>query len=156
MGVDIVGDPHREDDDGYNWTRLRYARQITDVVPGSVVVMGSRIGTYLAKVVAWDFEVSDDDPIVTLDLLPVTPDAVERALARSRTSAARRRQPGTKLRYDLSSGSAETHELTGELGAAPSRQRHPGGGRQLTGELFDLGHHQRGERLGAGPSVCDP
>ena len=88
MGVDIVGDPHREDDDGYNWTRLRYARQITDVVPGSVVVMGSRIGTYLAKVVAWDFEVSDDDPIVTLDLLPVTPEAVERALARSRTSAA--------------------------------------------------------------------
>ena len=88
MGVDIVGDPHREDDDGYNWTRLRYARQITDVVPGSVVVMGSRIGTYLAKVVAWDFEVSDDDPIVTLDLLPVTPDAVERALARSRISAA--------------------------------------------------------------------
>lgn len=88
MGVDIVGDPHREDDDGYNWTRLRYARSVTDVVPGSVVVMGSRIGNYLAKVVAWDFEVSDDDPIVTLDLLPVTPDAVERALARRRTSAA--------------------------------------------------------------------
>ncbi|HWB70715.1 MAG TPA: hypothetical protein VG452_00730 [Egibacteraceae bacterium] len=87
MGVDIVGDPHREDDEGYNWTRLRYARNIADVAPGSVVVMGSRIGTYLAKVVAWDFEVSDDDPIVTLDLLPVTPDAVQRALARSRTSA---------------------------------------------------------------------
>jgi hypothetical protein len=50
--------------------------------------MGSRVGTYLAKVVAWDFEVSDDDPIVTLDLLPVTPDAVQRALARSRTPAA--------------------------------------------------------------------
>jgi len=50
--------------------------------------MGSRVGTYLAKVVAWDFEVSDDDPIVTLDLLPVTPDAVKRALARIRTSAA--------------------------------------------------------------------
>lgn len=88
MGVDIVGDPHREDDDGYNWTRLRYARNIADVTPGSVVVMGSRVGTYLAKVVAWDFKVSDDDPIVTLDLLPVTPDAVQRALARSRTSAA--------------------------------------------------------------------
>ncbi len=28
--------------------------------------MGSGVGTYLAKVVAWDFEVSDDDPIVTL------------------------------------------------------------------------------------------
>ncbi len=76
MGVDIVGDPHREDDDGYNWTRLRYTRSVGDVTPGSVVVMGSRVGTYLAKVVAWDFEVSDDDPIVTLDLLPVTPDAV--------------------------------------------------------------------------------
>lgn len=88
MGVDIVGDPHREDDDGHNWTRLRYARNVADVTPGSVVVMGSRVGTYLAKVVAWDFEVSDDDPIVTLDLLPVTPEAVQRALARSRTSAA--------------------------------------------------------------------
>lgn len=88
MGVDIVGDPHREDDEGYNWTRLRYARNVNDVTPGSVVVMGSRVGTYLAKVVGWDFEVSDDDPIVTLDLLPVTPEAVQRALARSRTSAA--------------------------------------------------------------------
>jgi len=88
MGVDLVGDPHREDDEGYNWTRLRYARNVAEVTPGSVVVMGSRVGTYLARVVAWDFEVSDDDPIVTLDLLPVTPEAVQRALARSRTSAA--------------------------------------------------------------------
>ena len=88
MGVDIVGDPHREDDDGYNWTRLHYARNVADVTPGSVVVMGSRVGTYLARVVAWDFEVSDDDPVVTLDLLPVTPEAVQRALSRSRTSAA--------------------------------------------------------------------
>lgn len=88
MGVDIVGDPHREDDEGYNWTRLRYARNVNDVTPGSVVVLGGRVGTYLAKVVGWDFEVSDDDPIVTLDLLPVTPEAVQRALARSRTSAA--------------------------------------------------------------------
>lgn len=88
LGVDIVGDPHREDDQGYNWTRLRYARNVGDVTPGSVVVMGSRVGTYLAKVVAWDFEVSDDDPIVTLDLLPVTPAAVQRALARNRTPAA--------------------------------------------------------------------
>ncbi len=88
MGVDLIGDPHREDDEGYNWTRLRYARNVGDVTPGSVVLMGSRVGTYLAKVVAWDFEVSDDDPIVTLDLLPVTPDAVQRALARHRTSAA--------------------------------------------------------------------
>jgi hypothetical protein len=45
--------------------------------------MGSSIGRYLAKVIAWDFEVSDDDPIVTLELLPVTPESVERALARS-------------------------------------------------------------------------
>lgn len=84
MGVDIVGDPHREDNEGFNWTRLRLARNVADVVPGSTVVMGSSIGRYLAKVVAWDFEVSEDDPIVTLELLPVTPDSVEQALAGSR------------------------------------------------------------------------
>jgi hypothetical protein len=88
MGVDIVGDPHRENDEGLNWTLLSYSRNVADVVPGSAVVMGSPIGQYLAKVVAWDFEVSDEDPIVVLDLLPVTPKSVEDALARSRTSAA--------------------------------------------------------------------
>ena len=82
IGVDIVGDPHREDDEGHNWTRLVYARNVRDVSPGSAVVMGSSIGHYLAKVVAWDFEVSDDDPIVVLDLVPLQPDAIERALAR--------------------------------------------------------------------------
>lgn len=51
MGMDLVGDPHREDDEGYNWTRLRYARDVHEVTPGSVVVMGSRVGTYLARVV---------------------------------------------------------------------------------------------------------
>jgi hypothetical protein len=59
----------RQDDDGYNWTRLRFARAVRAVVPGSSVVIGSAIGRYAAKVVAWDFEVSDDDPIVTLELL---------------------------------------------------------------------------------------
>jgi hypothetical protein len=88
MGVDIVGDPHREDNDGYNWTRLSYARNVRDVTPGSAVVLGSGIGHYLAKVVAWDFEVSDDDPIVVLDLVPLRPDAIGRALARYRPSAA--------------------------------------------------------------------
>ena len=88
MGVDIVGDPHRESDEGYNWTRLAYARNVHDVTPGSAVVMGSSIGHYLAQVVAWDFEVSDDDPIVVLDLVPLRPDAVERALARRNPSAA--------------------------------------------------------------------
>jgi hypothetical protein len=88
MGVDIVGDPHREDDDGYNWTRLSYARNVRDVTPGSAVVLGSGIGHYLAKVVAWDFEVSDDDPIVVLDLVPLRPDAIGRALARCSPSAA--------------------------------------------------------------------
>jgi hypothetical protein len=73
MGVDIFGDPHAEDDEGYNWTLLSRARTVTDVVPGSTVVMGSPIGRHLAKVVAWDFEVSESDPIVVLDLLPVTP-----------------------------------------------------------------------------------
>ena len=56
---------------------------MSDVTPGSTVVMGSVIGRYLAKVVAWDFEVSDADPIVVLDLLPVTPKSVADALARS-------------------------------------------------------------------------
>jgi Mg-chelatase subunit ChlI len=55
---------------GYNWTRLRFARAVADVLPGSSVVIGSAIGRYPAKVIAWDFEVSDDDPIVTLELLP--------------------------------------------------------------------------------------
>ena len=88
MGVDIVGDPHREDDDGYNWTRLSYARNVRAVTPGSAVVLGSGIGHYLAKVVAWDFEVSDDDPIVVLDLVPLRPDEIGRALARYSPSAA--------------------------------------------------------------------
>jgi hypothetical protein len=88
QGVDIISDPQRQDDDGFNWTRLRFARNVADVVPGSAVVIGSAIGRYLAKVIAWDFEVSDEDPIVTLELLPVTPEAMERALARSRPPAA--------------------------------------------------------------------
>lgn len=87
-GVDIMGDPHRETDEGYNWTLLSRARNVADVVPGSAVVMGSGIGNYLAKVVAWDFEASDDDPMVVLDLVPLAPQAVEKALARTRTSAA--------------------------------------------------------------------
>jgi hypothetical protein len=82
--VDIMGDPHRETDEGYNWTVLSRARNVADVVPGSAVVMGSGIGNYLAKVVAWDFEASDDDPMVVLDLVPLTPHAVEQALARAR------------------------------------------------------------------------
>ena len=88
VGADIVGDPHREDDEGYNWTRLSHARNVRDVTPGSAVVMGSSIGHYLAKVIAWDFEVSDDDPIVVLDLVPLRPDAIQRALARFNRSAA--------------------------------------------------------------------
>ncbi len=88
MGVDILGDPHREDDDGRNWTRLRFARNVTDVVPGSAVIMGSAVGRYLARVVAWDFEVSDDDPIVVLELVPLTPESVEQALRRASSSAA--------------------------------------------------------------------
>lgn len=67
--VDIISDPQRQDDDGYNWTRLRFARAVADVVPGSAVVIGSAIGRYPAKVIAWDFEVSDDDPIIVLELI---------------------------------------------------------------------------------------
>ncbi len=87
QGVDLIGDPHREDDDGYNWTLLSDARTVADVVPGSAVVMGSPIGRYIGKVVAWDFEVSGNDPIVVLELVPFTPQAVEKALLRSRTPA---------------------------------------------------------------------
>jgi hypothetical protein len=88
MGVDIVGDPHREDDAGHNWAVLSDARSVREVVPGSAVVLGSSIGRYLAKVVSWDFEVSDEDPIVTLELLPVRPSEVERLLGRNRNPAA--------------------------------------------------------------------
>jgi hypothetical protein len=69
QGVDIISDPQRQDDDGFNWTRLRFARNVADVVPGSAVVIGSAIGRYLAKVIAWDFEVSDEGP----DRHPGTP-----------------------------------------------------------------------------------
>ena len=86
-GVDIISDPHRINDAGYNWTRLRHARNVADVVPGAAVVVGSAIGEYLAKVIAWDFEVSDDDPIVVLELLPIQPSEIRRLLAR-RTPAA--------------------------------------------------------------------
>jgi len=82
MGVDIISDPHADDDDGYNWTVLSRARDLHDVTPGSTVVTGSAIGNYLAKVVAWDFEVSNTDPIVVLDLLPVTRKSVADALTR--------------------------------------------------------------------------
>lgn len=44
MGVDIMSDPHAENDEGYNWTLLSRARYVTDVVPGSAVIMGSGIG----------------------------------------------------------------------------------------------------------------
>lgn len=77
-----------EDDPGHNWAVLSDARNVEDLVPGSAVVMGSSIGRYLAKVIAWDFEVSDEDPIVTLELLPIRPNEVQRLLGRNRTPAA--------------------------------------------------------------------
>ncbi len=61
------------------------ARCVEDVVPGSAVVMGSSIGRYPAKVTAWDFEVSDDDLVVTLELLGVRPSEVAKLLERART-----------------------------------------------------------------------
>jgi len=88
LGVDILSDPHREDDEGFNWTLLSQARDIADVVPGSAVVVGTSIGRYLAKVIAWDFEVDDDDPVVTLELLAIRPSEVEHLLARNGTPAA--------------------------------------------------------------------
>ena len=88
LGVDLVADPHRQDDDGNVWTLLRSARTVSDVTPGSVVVIGTHAGRWLGRVLAWDFEVNADDPIVTVDLLPVSPEAVQRALDRNRPSAA--------------------------------------------------------------------
>lgn len=67
---------------------LSRARNVADMVPGSEVIMGSIIGDYLAKVVAWDFEVSDEDPMVIMDLLSVTPKSVAEALARTGSPAA--------------------------------------------------------------------
>ena len=88
LNVDLVADPHREDDDGNVWTRLHRARSVADVTPGSAVVIGSHAGRWLARVVAWDFEVSDEDPVLTLELLPVRPEAVSRALTRNHIHAA--------------------------------------------------------------------
>jgi hypothetical protein len=76
LGVDLVADPHRQDDDGNVRTLLRSA---TDVTPGSVVVIGTHTGRWLGRVLAWDFEVNAHDRIVTVDLLPVSPEAVQRA-----------------------------------------------------------------------------
>src|ERR1700738_4084227 len=88
LGGGIIGDPKRGDDDGYIWSRLRRSRNVRDVVPGAAVVMGSDIGRYVAKVISWDFEVDDDDPIVTMELVPLSPEALTVALYRNRPSAA--------------------------------------------------------------------
>ncbi len=55
--------------------------KVVDVVSGSAVVMGSAVGHCIAKVIACDFEVSDEGPIFVLDLVPLTPQSVEKALA---------------------------------------------------------------------------
>jgi hypothetical protein len=88
FGVDIVADPNREDDEGYVWTRLRRARDVRHVIPGSAVVIGSDLGRYVAKVISWDFEVSDEDPVVTLELVALPPEALAEALARGHIPAA--------------------------------------------------------------------
>ena len=64
----------------------RNAAVVTRVQP---VVKSSPIGSYLAKVVAWDLNVSDKDPNVVLELIPLTPQAVERALARRTRNGSR-------------------------------------------------------------------
>lgn len=87
LGVDLVTDPNREDDDGYVWARLHSARDVRHVAPGSAVLIGSDLGQWVAKVIAWDFEVSDDDPIVTLELVPLAPEALAAALARRGSAA---------------------------------------------------------------------
>jgi hypothetical protein len=49
---------------------------------------GSDLGRYVAKVISWDFEVSAEDPIVTLELVALPPEALDEALARSHIPAA--------------------------------------------------------------------
>lgn len=51
------------------------------------MILGSSIGRYLAKVVAWDFEVDGDDPIISLDLLPNRSSEVDRLLRRNQAAA---------------------------------------------------------------------
>ena len=53
-----------------------------------MVVIGTHAGRWLGRVLAWDFEVDADDPIVTVDLLPVSAEAVQRALDRNRPGGA--------------------------------------------------------------------
>lgn len=52
-------------------------------------MIGSALGKWITKVIAWDFEVSDDDPIVVLELLPIRPSKVQAALAQRLTPDAR-------------------------------------------------------------------
>lgn len=120
MSVDIIGDPHREDDHGYNWTRLRFARTVREVVPGATVVMGSSIGRYLARVIAWDFEVSADDPIVLLELLPASPEAVERALARTTPSS---RDIISLIRFTGGRLALNSSDITAAISTAQQLQR---------------------------------
>ncbi|MGI8756888.1 MAG: hypothetical protein ACR2MB_13730 [Acidimicrobiales bacterium] len=51
------------------------------------MILGSSVGRYLAMVVAWDFEVDDDDPVASLELLPIRPSEVARLLGRKRATA---------------------------------------------------------------------
>jgi hypothetical protein len=87
LGVDVVADPNREDDNGYIWTRLQAARDVRVVAPGAAVVIGSDLGQWVAKVIACDFEVNDNDPVITLELVPLTPHALATALARRGNAA---------------------------------------------------------------------
>lgn len=70
MGVDIVGDPHREDDDGYNWTRLHYARNVADVTPGFRRGHGQPSRDLPGQGRCLGLRGQRGRPIVTLDLLP--------------------------------------------------------------------------------------
>jgi hypothetical protein len=80
--VDILTDAHREDEHGHHWALLSDARDVIDVKPGSAVLVGTASGRYLARVVAWDFEVSDTNPVVKLEFLPVRPSEVDLLLER--------------------------------------------------------------------------
>lgn len=67
LDVDIVTDPHSEDDEGFIYSMLSRARDARAVLPGETVVFGSRIGRWRGQVVAWDFEVSDEDPMILIE-----------------------------------------------------------------------------------------
>ncbi|MGH9089759.1 MAG: hypothetical protein ACRDZR_00020 [Acidimicrobiales bacterium] len=67
LGVDIVTSPNLVDDDDLIYARLARAADPVAVYPGKVVTFGKHGARWRGRVVAWDFELSDDDPTVLIE-----------------------------------------------------------------------------------------